>query len=180
MELNREQAIEILEKFDMFQGQRAGRELWQDKPFKVQEQDIADFSRDVNLLIGYIKELTEEVANLQEKVEAYRIELGETRVALAEANNDKKELAEENKRLHVALNTDISIVRMSRGSGKTAHLREVGRIRVDAIRANAVREMRSRIKSRCIEGGIYPAFVERVIDQIEKEMLEATDGKDNP
>lgn len=40
------------------------------------------------------------------------------------------------------------------------------------IRANTVREMRKRIKSRCIEGGIYPAFVENVIDQIAQEMLE--------
>ena len=38
-------------------------------------------------------------------------------------------------------------------------------------KADTVRSMRSRIKSRCIEGGIYLAFVERVIDQIAKEML---------
>ena len=59
-ELNAEQAIDILERFDFFQGQRAGRELWNSKPFDVQEQDIADFSRDVGLLKNYIKKLTEE------------------------------------------------------------------------------------------------------------------------
>ena len=50
MELNREQIIEaldILEKMDFFQGQRAGRELWYDKPIEVQEQDIASFSQGV-------------------------------------------------------------------------------------------------------------------------------------
>lgn len=59
MELNREQAIDILERFDSSQGQRAGRELWNVKPLDVQEQDIAIFSRDVALLKDYIKELTE-------------------------------------------------------------------------------------------------------------------------
>ena len=52
--VTKEQAIDILEKFDFFQGQRAGRELWNDKPFDVQEQDINDFSRDVALLKEYI------------------------------------------------------------------------------------------------------------------------------
>lgn len=38
--------------------------------------------------------------------------------------------------------------------------------------ADTVRKMHSMIKERCIDGGIYPAFVERVIAQIAKEMLE--------
>ena len=67
MELNREQAIEILDRFDFFQGQRAGRELWNEKPFEVQEQDIYNFARDVSLLKGYIKELTEENERLQKR-----------------------------------------------------------------------------------------------------------------
>ena len=33
--ITKEQAIDILEKFDFFQGQRAGRELWSDKPKDV-------------------------------------------------------------------------------------------------------------------------------------------------
>ena len=40
------------------------------------------------------------------------------------------------------------------------------------IRADTVRNMHSEIKKRCIEGGIYPAFVASAIDQIAKEMLE--------
>lgn len=52
--VTKEQALEILEKFDFFQGQRAGRELWSEKPFDVQEQDLAGFSRDVALLKEYI------------------------------------------------------------------------------------------------------------------------------
>lgn len=53
--ITKEQAIDILEKFDFFQGQRAGRELWNDKPKDVQDKDISDFSRDCRLLIEYVK-----------------------------------------------------------------------------------------------------------------------------
>ena len=53
--ITKEQALDILNKFDFFQGQRSGRELWNDKPFDVQEKDIANFSRDCTLLIEYVK-----------------------------------------------------------------------------------------------------------------------------
>ena len=131
-----------------------------------------------------IKELTEELvkcytdkAKLSEE-NAYikHIELEAMR---SEANYYKMhstELAEENERLQKALNTDISIVRVSRGSGKTAHLREVGRIRADAIRADAVRKMQHKIWlefSDCTEEEkITVGSFRASIDQIAKEMLE--------
>lgn len=46
-------AIEILDKLSLFGGQRAGRELWNDKPRKVQDEDIASFNRD----IGYLRDI---------------------------------------------------------------------------------------------------------------------------
>ena len=39
-----EKAIEILDKFSFFGGQGAGRELWNDKPREVQDEDIASFA----------------------------------------------------------------------------------------------------------------------------------------
>ena len=45
-----EQAQDILNKWQFFYGQRAGRELWADKPKEVQDQDIADFNRDVEIV----------------------------------------------------------------------------------------------------------------------------------
>ena len=45
-----EQAKDILSKWQFFYGQRAGRELWADKPRAVQDQDIADFNRDVEIV----------------------------------------------------------------------------------------------------------------------------------
>jgi hypothetical protein len=39
--------------------------------------------------------------------------------------------------------------------------------------------MHTEIKERCIKGGIYPAFVARVIDQIAKEMVERATPTNN-
>ena len=55
----------------------------------------------------------------------------------------------------------------------------VSRVNISKLIAEAktdtVRKMHSEIKKRCIEGGIYPAFVASTIDQIAKEMLEGDD-----
>ena len=48
-----DKALEICDKLEFFEGQRAGRELWSDKPKDVQDKDIADFNRDVS----YIRQL---------------------------------------------------------------------------------------------------------------------------
>lgn len=77
-----------------------------------------------------------------------------------------------------ALGTDISIVRVSRGSGKTAHLREVGRIKADVIRADTVRKMQERLKELYIDENITDdmnvaiGVIKQNIDDIAKEMLE--------
>ena len=47
-------ALEVLDKLSFFGGQRAGRELWNDKPRKVQDEDIARFNRDVEWLRDFI------------------------------------------------------------------------------------------------------------------------------
>ena len=51
------QANDILEKLSFFYGQRVGRELWNDKPRKVQDEDIASFNRDIDFLWTIINDL---------------------------------------------------------------------------------------------------------------------------
>ena len=48
-------AIEILDKLSFFGGQRAGRELWNDKSREVQDEDIASFNRDIEWLREFIR-----------------------------------------------------------------------------------------------------------------------------
>ena len=48
-------ALEVLDKLSFFGGQRAGRELWSDKPREVQDEDIANFNRDIEYLKDIIR-----------------------------------------------------------------------------------------------------------------------------
>ena len=50
-----EKAIEILDKLSFFGGQRAGRELWNDKTREVQDEDIASFNRNIEYLRDLIR-----------------------------------------------------------------------------------------------------------------------------
>ena len=51
-----EEIFDILNKLEFFQGQRAGRELWLDKPKEVQDKDIADFIKDINYIRSYLQD----------------------------------------------------------------------------------------------------------------------------
>ena len=48
--------FDILDKFEFFQGQRAGRELWLDKPKEMQDKDISDFIKDINYIRSYLQD----------------------------------------------------------------------------------------------------------------------------
>lgn len=71
-------AVDILEKMDFFGGQRAGRELWFDKPADVQNEDIKKFSNDVAFLKEFInrqKAEKEALINGQETLQKHIAEL---------------------------------------------------------------------------------------------------------
>lgn len=52
---NISKCLEILDKFQFFQGQRAGRELWNDKPAEIQDEDIKNFNRDIEFIRNVLK-----------------------------------------------------------------------------------------------------------------------------
>lgn len=60
----RDKIMEALDKLQFFGGQRAGRELWADKPTDVQDADIAAFNENVDAIRGYIQRLEEDKARL--------------------------------------------------------------------------------------------------------------------
>lgn len=49
--------MEILDMMQFFGGQRAGRELWADKPMDVQNADIEAFNNNIEAIREYIKQL---------------------------------------------------------------------------------------------------------------------------
>ena len=57
--IKRTEVVDILDKIQFFQGQRAGRELWNDKPVEVQEMDLESFNRDIRTIRDYILQLEE-------------------------------------------------------------------------------------------------------------------------
>ncbi|MBQ3178230.1 MAG: hypothetical protein IJB52_10450 [Clostridia bacterium] len=98
--------LDILDKFEFFGGQRAGRELWFGKPVDVQNKDIADFVRDVTFLKDFIADLEaknkicaeviarqdNEIINLSKSVDNYESCLKSVEVIRV---NAIKEFAEE-------------------------------------------------------------------------------------
>ncbi len=50
-----EEILDILEKWDFFYGQRAGRELWADKPREIQDIDIENFRRDLEKVEEFVR-----------------------------------------------------------------------------------------------------------------------------
>lgn len=58
-------ANDILDKFDFF-NQRAGRELWSDKPKDIQDKDIEDFSNDVKFLKDLINRQKAEIERFKQ------------------------------------------------------------------------------------------------------------------
>lgn len=63
-----EKALDILQKLDFFYGQRSGRELWNEKPTDVQNEDIDNFKRDVAFLEGFINRQKEEIERYEKIV----------------------------------------------------------------------------------------------------------------
>lgn len=50
-----EEVLDILEKWDFFYGQRAGRELWADKSKVIQDRDIENFKCDLNKIKEFVR-----------------------------------------------------------------------------------------------------------------------------
>ena len=48
--------FDILDKIEFFQGQRARRELWNNKPKEIQDKDISDFIKDINYIRSYLQD----------------------------------------------------------------------------------------------------------------------------
>ena len=62
-------AFDILNKFEFFEGQRAGRELWGVKPTEIQEEDIRDFVDDIAFLRDFINRQKAEIERLKAEAE---------------------------------------------------------------------------------------------------------------
>ncbi|MBQ2747820.1 MAG: hypothetical protein IJF28_05050 [Firmicutes bacterium] len=62
-------AFDVLDKFEFFGGQRAGRLLWFNKPADIQEKDIGGFNRDIDFLKAFINRQRAEIERLNAEIE---------------------------------------------------------------------------------------------------------------
>lgn len=65
-------AFDILDKFEIFGGQRASRELWFNKPADIQNKDIGGFLRDLDFLKQFINRQQAEIERLKGEVDKER------------------------------------------------------------------------------------------------------------
>ena len=84
--------FDILDKIEFFQGQRAGRELWNDKPKEMQDKDIADFIKDIKYIRSYLQD---SVVLSREEYEKGIIERESMRNQIAKLFNDREQASKE-------------------------------------------------------------------------------------
>ena len=71
-EIKTSELLEILDKMEMFQGQRAGRELWAHKPIEVQKEDLKNFNRDIEIIRKYIESQNNVLKRIVDRMEERR------------------------------------------------------------------------------------------------------------
>jgi chromosome segregation ATPase len=122
--------------------------------------------------LSLIKELTDEIEDLEIKLEVQADNLGNAREGWNDAECKVQKLTEENERLS-------GKVEMYEEERKY-HF-EMSRKRISETRADTVREMQERLTKefdRMHKSNFITVEVRQwIIDQIAKEMLEANDGR---
>lgn len=68
-EIKTSEVLEVLDKIQFFSGQRAGRELWADKPTEVQDKDLEDYNRDIEKVRKYIESKSNAMERIVEILE---------------------------------------------------------------------------------------------------------------
>lgn len=189
MELNREQIVKALECCIQ-------SESCEYCEYNDGSEDICPIRSDALALIKELEDEKNEVfekgcENLTRLEEAY-LKLESENLKLTKENESLKQCMEhehasfmeifgqyaekcegleaENEKLTIKMNAyGLAAKRLAEENGRLAAHHKAA---CEAVKADTVRKMQSEIEKRCDEGGIYPAFVARTIDQIAKEMLE--------
>ena len=110
-------ALDRLNKFDFF-NQRAGRELWNDKPTDIQNEDIDNYSKDIEFLKLYIN-------SQQAKIEALTMDNERLQSDIVNANCNYEKIKEDCELLKTALAQKIV------SEIKAVAIREFGEFLID-------------------------------------------------
>lgn len=149
----------------------------------------------VRVCVARLEKLTAENDSLQARLEVNKIMKRKLEKALEKAEYDRdryarkiEELTVENERLRAETEQwrkdwsdnqrqwDEAYEKLEAENAEQDEailraLRHMGEVRREA-RADTAQKMSEEIKHRCIEGGIYPAFVARVVEDVARETIE--------
>ena len=92
-------AFDILDKFEFFGGQRAGRELWFNKPADIQEKDIGGFLRDIDFLKQFINRQKAKIKALQMDNEQLQSDVVNANMNFEHVQSESERLTKENDEL---------------------------------------------------------------------------------
>jgi phosphoenolpyruvate synthase/pyruvate phosphate dikinase len=160
-------AFDILDKFEFFGGQRAGRELWFNKPTDIQNKDIGAFLRDLDFLKQFIN---------RQKAEIERLEN-----SLAISKKKTKRYVENYKRQKEEMEEYRNIIERA-----TEGIREVKAmlpIELAKERAKAVKEFAEMLKATAIGRVAWDDDDEAIegfvaVDEIDNLVKEFSEGGD--
>lgn len=145
-------AFDILNKFEFFGGQRAGRELWFDKSEDVQDKDIEHFVDDVNFLKGFINRQKAEIEKLERKIESLE--------SIQEISPEAKHFVDTKADKVISLMNEV--------------IKSQKQIKAEAIKEFAERlksEIETPVKINIAVNGVYKS-IPNIIDDLVEEMKE--------
>ena len=152
-------ALDILAKFDFFGGQRAGRELWNEKPTDVQDKDIENYSKDV----AFLKDLINR-QKAENKSQSIMIKM--LKGSIEDYKNSYINQKAEIERLKTNLNVELENFATEYDN---------------KIKAEAYKEFAERLKKqvyKVYKGGIHPTVEDEFIYEIDNLLKEMV-GDDN-
>lgn len=169
-------AFDILNKFKFFGGQRAGRELWFDKPVDIQNEDIKNFVDDVNFLESFIDSQKAEIEKLQKE----NCELKDGYFQKRYEETEHQELMglrmawRKSTDQNMDLQLEIEGLQKDLGIWKDIATRETSYVSI--AKAEAIKEFAEKLKAEITTGdGVLRVSTIDIIDDLVKEMTEVSD-----
>lgn len=173
-------AFDILDKFKFFGGQRAGRELWFEKPADVQDEDIRHFVDDVNYLENFIDQQKAEIENLRQ--ENFELKDGYFQKRYEEVEHQELMGLREAWRKSTDQNMDLQLeIERLETENKEQDQAIINALhRMGQIRAEAIKEFAERLNIHVIpqkrDGYTCDIVLKSSIDSLVKEMTEEHNG----